>query len=357
MSSPPTSSSHKRSAVRLRWIAAAILLLSLVLHLTLLEWLKGKLILPEFDDETDQVISITLPPVPPISRAPKATVRPAPAPVEPPALATPAAIPAAAPPAMNEARSEASVAADNVAPTVHEEIGQQQEEASVQDVQAPLFDKVSLPPAAELSYTITAFKEGRKLEGYGNISWQPGTTQYVIRGEAGVLFFNVLSYKSTGNVDGFGIAPELYVEKRLAKPETNTHFHRERKQITFSASTNSYPLKGGEQDQASVIWQIASLGRGDSAKIVPGLAFELFVASTRKAADWRVYVNGKETIEVAGVSMEAWHLTLIPTERNFEQQFEVWLAPDKEWYPVRLHYAGNSGSYLDMRLSKIDRPK
>lgn len=351
MSPQPSSSRHKLPAKRLRWIAAGILLISLLAHLTLLEWLKGELILPEFDDEADQVIQITLPAAPPISRAPKATVRQPPAPAEQP---TPAAPPASTS-ASNEVTSAPDVAADNAAPTVKEALAEPQEEASAQDTQAPLFDKVSLPPAAELSYTVTVIKDGRKLEGHGNISWQPGSTSYVLKGEAGVLFFNVLSYKSMGSVDGFGIAPELYTEKILTKPETNTHFHRERKQITFSASTNSYPLKGGEQDQASVIWQIASLGRGDSAKFVPGLAFELFVAGTRKAADWRVYVNSKETIEVTGGSTDAWHLTLIPTERNFEQQFEVWLAPDKEWYPVRVHYAGKSE--VDMRLSKIDSKK
>jgi hypothetical protein len=354
MSTHPSSPRYQ-----LRWIAAGILLLSLLAHLTLLEWLKGELILPEFDDEADQVIQITLPAAPPILRAPKATVRRPPAPAE---LPTPTAPPASTSDT-NEVPSAPIVAADNAAPPVKEalaepqEAANTQEEANAQDTQPPLFDKVSLPPAAELGYTFTAVKDGRKLEGYGNISWKPDGAQYVISGEAGVLFFSVLSYKSMGSVDGFGIAPELYVEKRFTKPETNTHFHRERKQITFSASTNSYPLKGGEQDQASMIWQIASLGRGDSAKFVPGLAFELFVAGTRKAADWRVYVNGKETIEIASGSTEAWHLTLIPTERNFEQQFEVWLAPDKEWYPVRLHYAGNGNSFLDMRLSKIDSKK
>ena len=42
---------------------------------------------------------------------------------------------------------------------------------------------------------------------------------------------------------------------------------------------------------------------------------------------------------------------------GFEKQFELWLAPEKEWYPVRLRYADNSVGYLDMVLTKLDMRK
>jgi hypothetical protein len=350
MSSHLSPSRHGQRTTRLRWLAGGILLLSLLVHLTLLEWLKGELILPTFDEETDQVISIALQTSPPLARAPKASVRQ-------PAIAKPA-------PASAEVSSESAAVASQAAPegvaatpAVKEEASEQQVPPAAPTPQAPLFERVSLPPAAELGYAVTAFKDGRKIEGHGSISWQPGSAQYAISGEAGVLFFTVLSYKSTGSVDALGIAPELYVEKRFRKPETNTHFHRERKEISFSASTNAYPSKGGEQDRASVIWQLAALGRGDGAKFEPGLAFEIFIAGTRSAADWRVYVNGKESLDLAGVSTEVWHLSLMPVERSYEQQFELWLAPQKEWYPVRLRYADKGDGYLEMLLTKLDMRK
>lgn len=348
--------------VRMRWIAGAVMLLSLLMHLTVLEFIKGDLILPTFEDDTDQVISITLQTPPAVSRAPRATVR------KPAAQVANAPVPEASLPAVAEVAPETTAIADSSVPstdtsTAEVETGEQQsndlpaappEVAATDDAQPPLFDRISLPPAAELGYNFTAVRSGRKIDGYGTISWQPGPTQYVISGEASVLFFTVLSYKSSGSVDALGITPELYVEKRLRKSETNTHFHRERKEISFSASTNSYPIKGGEQDRASVIWQLAALGRGDGEKFIPGLAFELFVAGTRTASDWRIYVNGKEKIDVAGGSTEAWHLTLMSSELGFEKQFELWLAPEMEWYPVRLRYADNGVGYLDMVLSKLE---
>lgn len=350
--------------MRLRWIAGAVMLLSLLLHLTVLEFVKGDLTLPAFEDDADQVISITLPAPAVVSRAPRATLR------KPATLATKASAPEASVPPVAEPSPEATAIAEPLAPatdasTAKVEVNEKHtnenaiapSEAAAHDTQPPLFDRISLPPPAELGYNVTAVKSGRKIEGHGTISWQPGPTQYVISGEAGILFFTVLTYKSTGSVDALGITPELYVEKRLRKSETNTHFHRERKEISFSASTNSYPIKGGEQDRASVVWQLAALGRGDGAKFIPGLAFELFVAGTRTASEWRIYVNGKEKIDVAGGSTEAWHLTLMSSELGFEKQFEIWLAPDKEWYPVRLRYADNSVGYLDMVLTKLDMRK
>lgn len=350
------SSAPSTSNLRLRWLAAGILLLSLVVHLTLLEYLKGELILPAFEGDTDQVINITLQAPAPIKPAPRATVRQPPpvatAPAEPP--------PAVSTPTAGAVAKESASVANNTTAAMQEEINPQQDAVVLanpepeSEPQTPLFERASLPPPAELGYTVTAVKEGRKIEGHGSILWQPSPTQYVISGEVGVLFFSLLSYKSTGSVDTLGIAPELYVEKRMRKPETNTHFHRERKQITFSASTNAFPSTGGEQDQASVIWQLASFGRGDGGKFTPGLAFDIFVAGTRSASDWRVYVNGKETINVTGSNTEAWHLTLTPTGRSYEHQFEVWLAPQKEWYPVRLRYANNSDGYIEMLLTKLN---
>jgi hypothetical protein len=202
---------------------------------------------------------------------------------------------------------------------------------------------------------VTAAREGRKVEGRGTINWQPNGDSYSISGDAGIIFFTVLTYKSSGSVDLSGITPELYVEKRFGKSETNTHFHRERKTISFSASTNSYPTSGGEQDRASVIWQIAAMGRGDSDKFVAGLNFGMLIAGTRSAAVWRVVVNGKESLQLAGENLEAWHLSIMPAEQSQELQFELWLAPQKEWYPVKLVYSDKKSGFLELVLNKLEQ--
>lgn len=367
----PFAFERKTPSVRTRWLALVIFVLTLIAHLIIIKWVQGELAFPSYAEDDNAVITVelhneVLPPVPLIKPAgksipPVAKVSPEPesapeAVPEPAAETTPLPTQTEATPALP---SQPAVAIqEDVAPAVPAEPPATDKSASAapatQEPAPPLFDKISLPPAAELVYSVIAAKEGRKLEGRGTINWQPNGEQYAITGDAGILFFTVISYKSTGSVNASGIAPELYVEKRFRKSETNTHFHRERKTITFSASTNSYESKGGEQDRASVIWQIAALGRGDGAKFTPGLAFEILIAGTRSASNWRIYVNGKEDIQLDGKPTEAWHLTLMPAEPSSELQFELWLAPKKEWYPVKLHYADRNDGYLELLLTKLN---
>jgi hypothetical protein len=313
-------------ALRLSWATLAILFITLLLHLLLLQWvedeLKLALSIPSdaalLDLELEPTTSVRLLRAPASQRAQKKSpVKTDPTPPTPEPSATTStpestastdpASPASANPAESSNETGSAAASVDSAQTPTEtskpEPGIETATANAvpqaQEQTAPIaassiFTKVSLPPPAQLNYTVLAARDGRKVEGRGTINWQPSGEQYSISGDAGIIFLTVLNYKSTGSVDLSGITPELYVEKRFGKSETNTHFHRERKTISFSASTNSYPTSGGEQDRASVIWQIAAMGRGDSDKFTPGLNFGMLIAGTRSAAVWRVVINGKQ---------------------------------------------------------------
>lgn len=354
-----------------------MLLLSLLAHWITLEWAQGNLSLPSLGSmttEPERVLDVVLQtpalpqPLPPIRR--QAVLPPKPAAVtektEAEAPPAPAALPAVAAttaaPAPDTGRVDAPPVSNDLASPAP---AQESRQLSVPDGPSavthaeahqdlpPLFERAVLPPSADLSYTVRAQRNGSTIEGNGKIFWRAGQAHYSITGEAGILFFTLLSYQSTGSVSQQGIEPELYTEKRFRKSATNTHFQRDRQVISFSASAATYPRKGGEQDRASVIWQLASLARGDGGKLAPGLTFDLMIAGPRSVSSWRIYVNGKQTINVGGTSTEAWHLSLLPGERSYEQQLELWLAPQKEWYPVKLLYTDLKDGHLEMLLTKI----
>ena len=372
-------------ALRLSWATLAILFITLLLHLLLLQWvedeLKLALSIPSdaalLDLELEPTTSVRLLREPASQRAQKKSpvkTDPTPPSPEPSAPTNPAESTASTEAAdtanatanatqaepSNETSSTASATSTESGPVTTEttkpEAVIETTTASAPPIAASsIFTKVNLPPPAQLNYTVLAARDGRKVEGRGTINWQPNGEQYSISGDAGIIFLTVLNYKSSGSVDLSGITPELYVEKRFGKSETNTHFHRERKTISFSASTNSYPTSGGEQDRASVIWQIAAMGRGDSDKFTPGLNFGMLIAGTRTAAVWRVVVNGKQSIRLTNETVEAWHLTIMPVEQSQELQFELWLAPEKEWYPVKLVYSDKKSGYLELVLNKLEQ--
>jgi hypothetical protein len=354
-----------------RWLA--LLAVSVLLHFLFIGWIGGKIAIPLPSDRAPTAITAQLhaPPkneatVPPKPKAvkprPAATKKPKPRPEQAAAPATPAVTPDEYP--AHDAQvskidlaqaSEALRALEGIAPPPEsppEILPAEPVNAALDEPDTQTY-KVSIPPSAELKYDVQALRDGQMVYGSGKISWSSDGVTYAVNGEASILFFTLLNFKSSGVIDEFGVAPVLYSEKRFRRPETNTHFHRERNTISFSASTATYPRQGGEQDRASIVWQLTGIGRGDTERFKPDAEIELFVAGVRDAASWRVRVIGEEQIEIGSGQISAWHVVRIPKPGSYDQKLDIWLAPQHEWYPVKLRFTENNGEYLDMVLSNL----
>lgn len=353
-----------------RWIF--IVALSLLLHLLMLNLAGPRIGMPSWRGQDRSTISAQLhaPQAAPALPAAPAPRKPRPLPRPAARSAIPAAAPASAPaaaPAVSEELPPAGMEAPGTSVETVNELAPPASPAPDQPARSATANAtpaaaepmaatryaVSPPPPAALKYDVQALREGQKVYGSGKIRWQTDGASYTVSGEAGVLFFTVLNFRSEGQIDGYGVAPLLYTEKRFRKAATNTHFQRERNAISFSASTASYPRQGGEQDRASVIWQLAGIGRGDGAKFAPGVEIDLFVAGVRDAETWRIRVVGQESIALPLGESIAWHLVRVPRAGSYEQQLDIWLAPQHEWYPLRLRYTDTNGDYLDMAASEI----
>lgn len=212
------------------------------------------------------------------------------------------------------------------------------------------------PPSVILKYDVEALRKGSMVYGSGKIHWDTDGQTYAIHGEAGVLFFSLLDFESQGIIDEHGVSPVLYTQKRFRKSATNTHFHRERNLISFSASTLSYPRLGGEQDRASLIWQLAAIGYADPAQFFPGGDFSLLVAGVRDLQNWEIKVLTQEEVETGAGKLMAWRVARIPPHGSYEQKLDIWLAPELGWYPVKLRHTDYNGEYLDMILSDFAAP-
>lgn len=212
----------------------------------------------------------------------------------------------------------------------------------------------NLPPSADLSYAIKVRQHGLTLGGEALIAWRAADGKYSIVGEsrAGILG-KVLDSRSEGEVDGFGLAPAQFYEKRFRKDPTTTTFKRDSKTIVFSESSESYPLKGGEQDRTSVPWQLIAVARGAQEKFAPGSEWSFFVAGRRDAERWSFKVINNETIHTPLGDVDTVHLVKAPPPDAQGQQVDIWLAPSLEWYPVRLRFVDNDGDTIEQTLEKI----
>jgi hypothetical protein len=350
--------SAKTPALR-RWTVLlarglGVLALSLLLHWLALEWAGRHIGRPAAGGADAPAVTVQLrpPPAPPPALAPPPVVAAAPKPPRPrprrrppPAAAPVAPAAVAAPePASVEAPAEAAAAPAVETPA--------EAPAPVEQAAAPPY-RFRMPPSVQLKYDVQALRDGKVVYGSGKIAWRADGGRYQVDGEASVLFFTVLNFQSIGAVDDFGVAPELYSEKRFRRPESLTRFERNSRQIRFSASDASFPRIDGAQDRASIVWQLAAIGLGDPGRYAPGAALELFVAGVRDAEPWVIQVIGLEQTDTPAGSTEAWHVVRAPRRGSDQQKLDIWLAPRHWWYPVRLRFTETNGEYLDMAVTSV----
>ena len=362
------------------WLPLAVIAIILIAHLLLIQWVQDSLEFMRLLDADNEPVEIVL--RAPTPSAPAQTTPAAPKkipPAEPtPAIPAPSAVqevtPAPTAPRVDTASETKNVpnsestaqmhaegnatSAASVSPNLSNDVPEKKSElepATALKANTPpfLFEQVSFPPSAELRYNALAAQGARSLSGSGNIVWQHDGQSYTLKGEASALLLSLLSYQSSGQLSKAGILPDLYYEKRIGKSATQTHFVRERKTISFSASTATYEIQGGEQDRGSVIWQLVGIARGDPTKLEPGLMFETVIAGSKAADRWRVQVSSKESLTLTDGTITAWHFSLTPAVSSFDYQIDLWLSPEKEWYPVKIMYANRAGANLTMTLEKI----
>ncbi|WP_374580448.1 DUF3108 domain-containing protein [Pseudoduganella sp.] len=213
----------------------------------------------------------------------------------------------------------------------------------------------SLPPSAELSYSVRGSNHGIPLLGSGTISWHQADGKYTLLTEArSALFGKVLEHRSEGTHDDYGLAPASYYEKRIRKDPTTTRFDRSAQRIQFEDGKTSYPIRGGEQDRSSVTWQLAALARATPDKFKPGSEWSFLVAGRRDADVWTFRVIGSETMDSALGDLKVLHFSRKPVGSH-EQQVDLWLAPGLDWYPARIRFKEENGDSFEQVLEKVNR--
>ena len=337
-----------------RWLPSLVLVL--LLHLMLIQLALSPLVLPALGSSEPQIVTadLNLAPILPVTAEIPAPTKPAPNRKKAPAAQEVAEPEPSDAPVKPAAASEKATDVESKpadlpppAPTL---------DASKQALSlGPLPQyRVNPPPSAELKFRAHSQHKGQDIYGSGRIAWRSSNNAFKVTGEFSVLFFSLLNFTSEGTVDPqYGISPTVYAEKRMRRSETNTHFHRERNTISFSASALKYQRQGGEQDRASVVWQLSGIGRHDSQRFAPGASIDIAVAGSRAADVWKFRVGQLEEIETDAGKMRAWRVTRTPRKDSFEQTFDVWLAPQLEWYPVKLRYTNANGDFLDLTLTEI----
>jgi hypothetical protein len=356
-----------RSANSKRWLQAiAILLATLLLHLIFVAWGR-KHIGMQAPVPEEPVVEVALlnPPAPPpppkpepkpIPKKPQPKpapkLRPQPRPEQPAPPPPPIATDDPGKPPADKSESNIATSANGTGGNAGAGTADDPAPPSSPPPQTPSH-RTDAPPSVALKYDVQGLRDGQKVYGSGKITWRNMGDRYRIDGNASVLFFTLLQFSSDGMLDDFGVSPSLYTEKRFHKTATDTRFEHTRNTITFSSSDMQYPRPGDAQDRASIIWQLAAMGRGDPAAFSAGAGFDIFVAGVHDAEPWNVTVRGEEDLDINidGGPVSAWHLVRLPRPGSYDQKIDIWLAPQQQWYPVKIRYTESDGDFLEMSLS------
>jgi len=367
MSIARSATESRRSSRALR--LAVVLLASMLLHLIAFEWAGGHIGLPAPRVREEPAITAALLPPPPskpiaaphppapVVHRHKARTRPAPPhPVRPasaPGPALPVSTPATVPAPLASPSGETNAAPADTASG--DGAGTAPPAAA-----APPAHRFDPPPPAELNYDVYALRDAQQWYGSGKFLWNADGGHYRIDGEASITFFirfTVLSFHSEGSIDGYGVAPALYSETPFHKPAKSTRFEAgadaHQGTIRFSSSDATFPYHEGTQDRASVLWQLAGIGRGDPGQFAAGASLKVPVAGTHDVETWDMTVVGQEQIKTDLGNMLAWHVVRAPAAGSDEQKIDIWLAPQHDWYPAKVRYTYPNGDYLVLSLTDL----
>lgn len=290
-------------------------LLSLLLHLGALTWFE----LPE--QRADHALDS--PPLAvriahaeastPAARAAPAPTRPAPAaPAVEPAAATEAAAPLLAP--------LQSSAASDVMPGA-----------------MPGQFRVSPAPPARIDYHTS---DG----GSARLAWHTDGRNYRIEID-GILG----ELDSEGGLDDGGLAP-LRASEPAGPGRATTEFDRARGVIVSQLGARRAQLAGGAQDRASLLLQLAGMGRANPDQLRGVLSF--WIGGAGGAREERYEVMGRETIDTGIGAVETLHLAQLAPEGA--PRLELWLAPSQDWLPVQLRLTMPDGAVRTQTLAALD---
>lgn len=343
---------------RQRQRACIIVLLAVCLHMVVIDWGRQQLAAMGTTRNKDQVVSVTLREIARPTAPVRLPVAAAPSSQKPAKKTSPKAPDSSQPSPRLSMNDEAGLPVDAIpeATDVSEHSEITTPEAVPEATPAAgegVFYHVSPPPSVAISYDVQAIQGTLTYRAMGTITWKTDGQSYTIRGEATSLFMTLLGFDSEGSINNYGIAPARYTEQRFRKPPTTAYFGGEHNTIHFSGSDASYPIVGGEQDRASLVWQLAGIGQGNASQFSVGAVIDIFVVGVRDGEVWRVQVIGQESLSTTIGHINTWHVVRQPKPGSYDQRIDIWFAPDHAWYPIKLRYTEPNEDYLDMSVRSI----
>lgn len=329
---------------------AGVLLVSLLLHGTVLLWAQRQLengwgALPPATTTINAQLFV---PPAPITFSDKAQParRPAQRAITPPPP-VPTRVEAAAPP--EAPLAEALAISEPPATAVSEPIANEPATAVDQAV-------IAFPRVGRMTYAMFGGRGLLRVEARTVTEWRVTADSYEARTDTVLLTGEpLLAATSSGEVRAAsGIAPVRYTEKNRRRAEQAANFQWDKREVTFSSTSVAAGLVDGTQDRLSFQAQLALLAQAFPDRFQPGATIAMNVVGTRDVRLYDFVVVGWEAVR--GDDAVIYDTLKLDRPMNPERpdvRIEVWLAPKLKWLPVRLRMNFVNGDFGDMLIQEI----
>jgi hypothetical protein len=116
--------------------------------------------------------------------------------------------------------------------------------------------------------------------------------------------------------------------------------------MTYQGGTRTVPLPPATQDRLSVMYQFMFLPLG-KLKTVP-----VSMTNGRKVESYRYDVVGRDTVDTPLGKINALHL--VRQREAGDNTVEVWLAPERSFFPVKLLIVENDGARFEQVITRLE---
>lgn len=200
-----------------------------------------------------------------------------------------------------------------------------------------------VPQSVKLLYQVKANKFPFSLS--GELVWRLTDNTYQASLSFGA-FGQTRTQTSRGQVNAMGLAPERFSDK--FRSEVAAHFNRSLGKVTFSANTPDAPLQAGAQDRLSVLIQLAAMAASAPDRFKPATTISIQTIGARSADLWLFTVGERETLTLPNGALEGLKLSRKPRQL-YDQQVDIWLAPQLGYLPARIRIQEANGDYIDQQ--------
>jgi hypothetical protein len=208
----------------------------------------------------------------------------------------------------------------------------------------------SLPKRVEIEFAVylgsMRIGEGRDRFEHDGRTYRIASESKTV-GIAGALYRMAILREVQGRLTAAGLRPETYAETHNGKPKRSVRFDWDRKQAT---------LFNGEKSRVVALpegtWDTTSFGYNFAFFRPQSDELRVNLTDGRRISDYRYAVLGRQQLETEIGTLDTMHVKRVQ-EADDERAFEVWLAVDRHYAPVRIRYTDKKGKVFDSVVTKL----